>query len=376
MTRRLTRAVICLALAGGLAALGQQQPAAQTQPAGPQPTELSLDELVQRGEALLAADRLDEAHAYAQAALRRDPQFLPALLLDADLAWKRNDLEHARQRWLTVLRIQRGDFRANFGLGRYHAQHESWRSAMFYLEAALKVAPADRRSDVLIELARAYRGVGERARAREAARQAVELAPDRLDPRSVYVALLIESGELDEAVVQAEKLGELALNLAKQQHYSIDSLRQLSSAYNNQIQALRVQYRQLNERNPDGSYTDRILPGKQRQAAEVLSRLIDVYSAQQELQRVLTAYDMVTLFGRKMVELDPGNPDAWLKLARIQRQAFQFAEAATSFQKVLELRPGDEAARAGLIETLEKLLELDPGNQAARQQLERLRAQP
>ncbi len=376
MRQPLIRPVICLALMGTPTALSQQAPEPQTRPAEAQPTELSLDELIRRGEALLAADRLEEAYAYVQAALRRDPQFLPALLLDADLAWKRNDLEHARERWLEVLRIQRGEFRANFGLGRYHARHQSWRSAMFYLEAALKVAPADRRSDVLIELARAYRGVGERARAREAARQAVELAPESLDPRSVYVALLIESGELDEAVVQAEKLVDLAVRLAKQQHYSIESLRQLSSAYNNQIQALRVQYQQLNERNPDGSYTDRILPGKQRQAAEVLSRLIDVYAAQQELQRVLTAYDMVTLFGKRMVELDPGNPDTWLKLARIQRQAFQFADAAASFQKVLELRPGDEAARAGLIETLEKLLELDPGNEAARQQLENLRARP
>ena len=375
MTKSLRLAVVVAGVLTGWGAAAQQPPA-QTQPAGGQSVELSLDELVKRGEALLAAERLEEAYAYLQAALRRDPQFLPALLLDADLAWKRGDLEHARQRWLEVLRIQRGDFRANFGLGRYHARHQSWRSAMFYLEAALKVAPADRKPDVLMELAQAYRGVGDRARARDAARQAAELAPESLEARGLYVSLLLESGELDEAVVQAEKLVELALNLAKRNHYSIESLRQLNNAYSQQIQVLRVHYQQLNERNPDGSYTDRILPGKQRQAAEVLSRLIDVYASQQELQRVLAAYDMATLFAKRMVELDPGNPDAWRKLARLQRQALQFADAAGSYQKVLELRPDDPQARSALSETLKRLLELDPGNQAARRQLEALGAEP
>ena len=108
----------------------------------------------------------------------------------------------------------------------------------------------------------------------------------------------------------------------------------------------------------------------------MLSRLIDVYAAQQELQRVLAAYDMATLFAKRMVELDPGNPDAWRKLARLQRQALQFADAVGSYQKVLELRPDDPQARSALVETLKRLLELDPGNQAARQQLEVLGAQP
>ncbi len=368
--------IVCGILAGAALAHAGREPVAQSQPAARSLEDLSLEALVQRGQTLFDAGRMPEAQAYVQAALRRDPEYVPALQLDAELAWARGDYDGARQRWLHVLRIQRGDFKANFGLGRFHLLHESWRSAVFYLENALNVAPQEQRPKVLLELARAYRGTGERMRARETARQAVEQAPDDLEARSLYVALLLEGGELDEALVQVEKLVDQALRFARSRRYAREALQTLDTAYSQQIQVLRTQYQSLNERNPDGSYTDRILPGKERQAAAVLSRLIDVYNAQQELQRVLAAYDMVSLFGQRMVQLDPANPDYWLRLARLQRQAFQFAAAAASFMKVLELRPQDQVARQGATEALTKLLELEPNNDAAREQLRRLSGAP
>lgn len=334
-------------------------------------SEMTIDELISGAERLSSVKRFTEALNLMQILLARDPENSEGLLMRSQIAWDAGEPELARTGWLKVRLAQPNEFRANFGLGRMYARTRVWPQARTYLEVAATVAPADRAAETLTLLALAYRGTGRAEEARQALERALQADPGYFDALDTLVTLRTQLQDFDGALADGDRLVSLAEEKAREGRSSRASLEQLDRAYDGKLRVLKERQTSLYARNPDGSPSDKLLPGAGPVAAQTLNAIIDTLWRQSELASILRNFDMVAL-AEKMVEYQPDVTDHYLTLGLLQLRCYQYEGARDAFFRALGLDRNNPVAREQAQVALRKIIELDPTNEAAQSQLNAL----
>ena len=328
-----------------------QTPPGEAPPLAPQ--DMTIPELLARAQQLSDAGQHNQAIQFLTLVTQRDPSNKQALGLLADAYWNLGNAELARKYWLQIIKnIQSNDFEANLGLGRMYMRSGVFRSAAHYLETAEKVAPPDRLIDVLIPLARAYGPLGLRDKAIETIKRAISLDPRNYDAWAVLVTLETDGAttvdEFDQADVDAQKLIQLANDIVQTEGVTQERVQQQYQAYDIRLRVLRSFGKVLFEINPDGSLSDRPIPGRETLTANVLSRVVETRLLQEDVRRVLTYFDILPI-AEKAVEFDNGeHAGPLLTLALLQEKTGQLDQAAETFRRVLEIEPDNARARQHL----------------------------
>jgi tetratricopeptide (TPR) repeat protein len=307
--------------------------------------------------------RYSDAVSLVGLVVQRDKNNVDAHRLLGEIAWDTQDAERAAKQWDLVRKIQPNDFGANWGLGRLWLHSGVPRQAMGYLETARTVIPADKpelEPEVLIALARAYGGAGDRSRAIEAVKRALELDRRNLDGWYVLTSLHTQTAvtleDYNEALGDASQLVALADADIKTNGMTPDRLQKLYEACELKLGVLQGQGVLLFERNPDGSASDRLLPGMEQAAARINLAIVDTWMRRADLQRTMQHFRILE-FAKAAVQYDGGTqPETLLRLGSLQAATGQYAAATETFQRVLELDPANEPAQ----QQLEMLLQNQP----------------
>lgn len=349
--RRCVQVVLCAGAWVGCAVAQQTWPPASA-PAGR--AGMSVSEMLAEAERLVGEKRYEQAQPLVTTILAEDKSNLLALSLSGEIYENLNQREAARAAYNAAREIQPNDFRANLGLGRLYVGSNFGRQALHYLEIAEPVCPPERKSELYLLMARAQRAAGSATKALEAIQKAIEADRSNYQAWQYATLLLTEAEDFDRALVATQQLARLAeIELARDLG-NVEALQRLNTAYEARLSVLRAYHQRLYERNVDGSYSDRLIPGTEKSAAAMLQAVIETMVLQAELRRTY-AYHQAIPLAEKMVQYDPDNAANWMQLALLYVNTAQNARAA---------------------ETLRKVLELEPDNAQAREQLERLSAAP
>ncbi len=305
---------------------------------------MPVADVIARADALREQGDAAEAERVIKYALARERNNVTALDVAAEIALLRSDIEGARSAFRQAKGIQPTDFRANLGLGRIWAAKKDWRQARTYLTDAASVAPPDRAAEVLTLLAQAYGGSGLFKLAIETAEKAVQASPQSYDARKTLVLLRTTAGDFESAIAETRPLLELAQSDAAKIPVTVEHLTELRDAYEIKSTVLKNYQSQFFVRNPDGTYSDQIVAGKEADSAAVLTQLIDVIALQIELDRRISFFTGVAL-AERMVKLDPNKATYWIQLGLLRKNTFNNEEAAQAFRRALEIEPANQTAR-------------------------------
>jgi tetratricopeptide (TPR) repeat protein len=350
MKRTWTTTVAWALLAAGVALAQEEEAPAASQPAITiNPETMSIPELLATAEQLYSLGALQQGAKLVDVVLQKDPKNVDAILLAAQAAEMRGDTHTARDYYLRVLKDVGNDFRANFGLGRAFLNSGVPRQAVAYLEQAVKLAPPQRLGEALTMLAAGYRRKGERALAIDAAERAIRESPQNFEAWQVLVAARVESGQFDRAVADSQRLVELAMSAWRTDMTQLPLLQRLEAAYEVRVATLRQYFRTLHRRNAAGGYTDELLPGREHEAAEVLTQIIQTILQQVTAQTLRTRHELV-VYAQKAVEYDQRNPTTLLQYALLMREIGRYGEAEGVCARILEIDPSHSAARQQLQE--------------------------
>jgi tetratricopeptide (TPR) repeat protein len=315
-------------------------PRPATAPARPQ---LSIPEVLVRIQAMMDAGAHADALNALNAVLRLEPEHFDARLLLAKLHETRGDYMNARTAYLELVKLQPNNFDVNLGLGRIFVRLQYWRQVPRYLEAADRVARPDQKAEVKILLALAFRGAGDREAALKAAMEAVAADPQNIIARHTLVDARIGLEQYEEAAGDAQTLVELAVREVEAKRGNPDPLRRLSEAQDALLDVLRRHFTTLHLRDAAGRHTDQLLPGREKEAAAALQRIVDVLLRIAEVRRALAQHDAL-LIAAKASSLDPTNTSALHNEALLLLNTDQRDAAIAKFQRILELEPDNPDA--------------------------------
>lgn len=335
----------------------QEQPLAEPEqtPASVAIADLTIPELLMLADQYRSAKRFTDALNLVRLIVHKDENNIDALRLLGDIAWDMQNAEQAQKNWTLVRRIQPNDFGANWGLGRLNLRSGQYRNAMYYIEVAESVMPADPPEivpQVLIALAQSYRGSGLRSQAVETIQKALTIDPRNFDAWYVLAALRTEMArsqeDFDQALGDADMLIEIADNLLKTNGTTLAGIQMLQTACRIKLGVLNACGPILFERNPDGSLSDRLLPGMEKLAANIFDKIVDVMMQQADLERTLVHFRIIAM-AEKTVEVDGAtNPSTLMKLGSLQVATGKLLEATETFQRVLALDPMNKSAQRQL----------------------------
>jgi Tfp pilus assembly protein PilF len=310
--------------------------------------QMSVEELLGRAGQYLRAQRLREALIVLTLVRQKDPQNLEAKVLMGEVAEAQGDMNAARKLYLEVLAAESSHFRANLNMGKAWVRARHWHQAQGYLERAALVAPTPRLSaQVQANLAVVYQGIHEREEAMKAANKAAADDPDNVEARQVLIGLHLAREDYDQAMINAERLVAAAARVAQREPSDLRALQELSEAYDIQIQVLRSYQQTLYEVGADARYTDRLLPGQQRRAAETLRKIIDVLLLRAQLVHTLS-YHTILKLAEKRAEYAPDDMDALMQYGLLLRDTAQTDQAIEVFRSVLERDPANAQAQRQL----------------------------
>ncbi len=285
-------------------------------------------------EALLALNRVIE----------REPDNFDALNLRGEILAETGDHISARNDFMKVRSAQEGDFRANLGLGKFHLRANVPRQAIFYLEFARKVAPADKKQETLEALTEAYMGA---AKWDDAIKVIQEMDPEDRDSRRLATVYFSEREDFDNARRNADQFIEISRVAAQAEPWDVQLLRELFDAYDLKIWMLRKQSEPLFIPNPSGERSDLIIPGAEPIAAKVLSDTVDLMILQAELRKMMEFHSFLELANRA-VNYAPTNVEYLMRLAALQAQCQKREDAIQTYLRVLELEPTHDGAQRQL----------------------------
>lgn len=313
--------------------------------------DLTIPELLSMAENLRASGLRKDAVEALNLIRQRDANNVDALRMLGDIAWDLQNAEEAQTNWQLVRKIQPNDFGANWGLGRLYLVSGVFRNAIHYLETAESVVPADPpelKPTVLLALAQAHAAYGERASAIETVREALALDPDNYDGCYLLAALRANSAtsdeDFDQALSDTQRVIEVVREDLEANGITLQGVQRLQTAYELELQVLSGCRTVLFHRNPDATWSDRPLPGKEKRLADTLSRAVDVMVRQTDVQRTLAYFRIVEL-AADAVKYDEGTASRWMDLALLQKATGQWDQAIVSFEKVLELEPLNKEAQ-------------------------------
>lgn len=325
------------------------QPSAQpSEPRAIDPSSLSVPQLLELAERAREAKRFSDAVNLVNLVVQREggQRSIDVLRMLGDIAYDMQNVEEARNNWLLVRKIQPGDFGANWGLGRLELHSNQPRNAKHYLEAAERVIPANKPELaplVLIALAQACEGTGQRSQAVETVTRALRLDPKNLDAWFVLTKLQADMArtveDFDKALGSADQLLNIADADILSKGYSLATIQQKQVAYQLKLSVLYSYRNLLFIRNPDGRPSDRPIPGQESLIARILDKAVDVLLQQTELERLARHFQIVEM-AQEVVNLDKGtNVPTLLKLADLQAATGQYPAALQNYQRILEMDP-------------------------------------
>jgi len=211
------------------------------------------------------------------------------------------------------------------------------------LDNYLDVARATRDPAVIERAVRIAVFSRQQERGLEAARLWTEVAPDNLDARQVYAALLIRAGELDQAVDQLEAL---LARLERSPEEGFSLVGDMLSREKDHQAVLEVMERLVEGRRDD--------PRALFAFAQVSARVDELEQAAELLKRVLA--------------LEPENTRAAIFRAQVLHRQGKTSEAVTFMRDTVGARPEDYQLRM----TYARLLVDAKRYEEAREQFERL----
>ncbi|MCK4342139.1 MAG: tetratricopeptide repeat protein [Phycisphaerae bacterium] len=321
---------------------------------------------------LTNVQKLERAHELKEAALEEnEPEFLrealdlvsdvleedtlntEARLLAGEILMEANEYDSARDNFSVVLEVEPSNFRANLGVGKIWNANRSWRQATAYLERAERVAAdLERAVEVKRALAIAYAGQGKLTEAIQKMDEVVRADPDDLDGLQTSVGIRLGAAARDPKYLEGEE-GALAAaetylkkvtQVVQQTPWKKEELDRLNQAYELLLAALRTLHNTFYEHDIRNQPTDKLLPGKEVQAAAALNRIAEKLSEHALLKLTLAEHEALML-AEKAVEYDPWNVKYLENLAALYQRTKNRARAVETFRKILELDPQHPGAK-------------------------------
>ncbi len=280
--------------------------------------------------------RLNEAQQLLEKVRAAAPRNLQATVQAAEMATMQGMKNEARMLFKEVLEVEPSNFRANLGLGRFYVSTRLYRQARVYLEEADKVAPSDHHEEVLRWLAAAYAGQGQLPDAIDTLKRAVEIEPDSFEALSMLVNMQMQAGSHEQALESAEDFVTAAQKSYDAAPAETWFLRRLVMAYETQIEALKAHHNGLHTQDVHAQFTEQLLPGKEAEAANVLSRIAHVSERLATLRWELSYHDSLMLMERA-VQYQPDNIRYLLDLAGLLLATHQTQRAIETCQDLLEI---------------------------------------
>jgi tetratricopeptide (TPR) repeat protein len=358
---RLTAAVLSLAffVCSGYAQAPDQTGSAGSQPARPKTpqdvvrlADQAIDriaELVKAGKSAEAGRLASEAQRALSDVLQADPKYVEARVVLGELLMQTRDFDRARKLLQAVRQDEPGNFRANLALGRFYLDSHYPRQATAYLKQAANVAPPERKAETLRLLASSLAGEGNRVEAVSTAEQAVAADPTDVISAANLIQMYLEAEQFEKALERAKALVEAARQAHEAKLADRAALQQLIGAYQTEIKCLAAYYTLLCKRDARGRATEQLEPGKEAEAARVLS---EIAAAQEETAKLnwelsyhntLQIIEPVTGYqaeeSRARLESNTGH---LLTLAGLYWATHQTERAVEFFQRIVGLqKPSD-----------------------------------
>lgn len=239
-----------------------------------------------RGIALAAAGRLDDAEAAHRKALKLNPNYADVYYNLGTVLVRKGKREEARLEFQKAVKLDPRHAEAQYNLGSLLLEQGRYRESLPYLEAAAKLTP--RKAEVLANYGLVLQNVGRLPEAIRALERAVQLKPD----------LAIAHANLAQALAASDRR---------------------SDALEHFLQAVRLQ--------PDSA-----LP---------LFNLGVALEEQERLDEAVTAY-------RASLKIDPKSAGAWQNLGTALAKQNKLAEAVDAFSHAIALAPDNASARQNL----------------------------
>jgi tetratricopeptide (TPR) repeat protein len=281
-------------------------------------------------EAYSESKDANKAIASLEKALEVNPRNAEAYARLAGLYEKGGQSDKAKKTFERMMAVSPNDPSVFIALGNFNVKAKKWKEAvdMFEKSNGLKKTSA-----AFEGIAVASYGAGDKAKAMEAAKSAIELDPDAMEARAVMARALIAEKNYKAAQDYAEFL-------SKRDPNNLEYLRMLAECCdrNNAKAMLAVVDKQI------VSLDSKDVPSRLRLAAFAESK--------NDFKAAIQMY-------KEAVALDPKNPEAHRRLAAIFAAQDQNAEAAASIREYLKLKPNDAEAHRDLGDYLYNRKDLD-----------------
>ena len=312
---------------------------------------------------LLMQRKFDEAEALLNAALEKEPQFVPAMLNLARVDEIRDRPENAVARYLRILEVDPDNTRAMVRLARLKARGGARDQALELLERARRVNRSDFEARVMLAgLLLAGKRLEE---AMQVAREARDLRPGHPAAAALVGRILYRQGRYEEAVEPLERWREGRPNHAAARLALAEVLIKLDR----RKEAVGELHAAL-ELSPDSLAVIRTLAtaeiswGNEREAVRLVEDLRRRHPKSPAVQRV--EGDVLWLAGRyreaaeayrRALQLEPHTLMA-IRTAKALSKGGDLPGARSELEKWLEFHPDDTAARVELGNLLHRMGDL------------------
>jgi putative PEP-CTERM system TPR-repeat lipoprotein len=272
--------------------------------------------LVVKGGWLLSEQKLDDALARAEAAVKADPQFADAHFLLGSVRAQRHEREKAIESFREVLRLNPKDGRADKAMSALSLQGGQREDSLKFAEEAAKARPGDAAARLL--LIRTLLANGDVARAHT---ELQKIMPALVNVAEAHVLMgHIQLAEKNAA--GARQSYERAMELDPKSIQALGGLVQLDAAAKQLDQAQRRVDDAL-ARSPDNP--------------QVLLLAARTYATKADNARAESLL-------KKAIEVDPSYMQAYGLLGQLYFRQGKLDQARTQFQQLADKRPNDASA--------------------------------
>jgi len=240
---------------------------------------------------------------------------LEAYMRLAELYGKSGDGERAKKTYELMISINPNDPGVYVLLGRYNLKVKRWKDAMANFE---KSNGLQRNGGAFEGIAAAALGMGNTAKAREAAKSAITLDPNLLEARAVMARILIADKKFKEAQTQAEFL-------CKKEPGNLEYLKMLALCHENAKQPAKL------------AEVDKLIAAADKKDIAPRLRLAAYAESKNDAGTAIAMYDEIT-------EINPRHLESRKRLYSLYRGKKQLPEALAAVKKLIELAPNDAEA--------------------------------
>jgi tetratricopeptide (TPR) repeat protein len=265
------------------------------------------------GDALLQADRVDEAAVRFQKTLQIETNDLEALSGLGHVFLKKGRVDEAISQFQEVLQVKPDDQKDRNNLGTALAQAGRMDEAIIQFQKAVQINPEQALVQKNLGIALLRRGRADEAIL--AFQKTLEIAPDLAEARINLGNALVEKGRVDEGIIQYQRV-----LLARPDYAEV---------HNNLGNAL-LQKGKLDEAISQFQHALQINPDYAHAQANLGSALLQKGRMDEGIAHL-----------QKALQLKPDDEKTRLDLGKALLQEGAVAQAIPQYQKALELKPAD-----------------------------------